>query len=144
MDEPRLTPRLVCRPAGQAIDFYVDAFGATLLERFDAPDGRVVHAALDFGGAIVALTDEDLEHNASPAHLGGSAVLLMLSCDDPDALATRAVERGARIVFPIDDQFYGRREGRLRDPFGHLWIVGREIETLDDEEIQRRVEEHEG
>ncbi|MGF1470090.1 MAG: VOC family protein [Sandaracinaceae bacterium] len=139
MTTPTLTPRLVVRSSADAIDFYAHAFGAEELERFTTPDGVVVHAAIRIGDAVVALADRS-DDNQSPDDLGGSTVILTLIVDDPDAVAARAVERGARIVFPIEDQFYGHREGRIRDPFGHLWIVSKIIEELDAETIQKRTE----
>ena len=144
MSVPTLTPRLICRDTDAAIAFYRQVFGAELLERYAAPDGRVVHAALALGSAVLALAEEHPDRdNVAPATLGGSGVLLQLEVPDPDAVERRAVAAGARVVFPVADQFYGRREGRLEDPFGHRWIVGRELEALDPETIQRGVDRFE-
>jgi PhnB protein len=124
-----LTPRLVVEDASAAIDFYTEVFGALETERVRDPEsGRMVHAAVSIRGAVLTLTDEHRPwHNDAPRSLGGSPVILQLEVDDPDAVAKRAVARGARVVFPIADQPYGRREGRIADPFGHLWIVGKTI-----------------
>lgn len=142
MNPIKLTPRLVVSNASAALRFYVEAMGATELERFADPnlDGKIVHAAFELGGNTVALTDEHPAFcNVAPSTLGGSAVLISLEVDDPDELCTRMVEHGAEVVIPIADRFYGRREGRIRDPFGHLWILSKVLETLDAEEIQRRI-----
>lgn len=139
---PILTPRLICSDAARAIDFYVEVFGARVVERFAMPDGNIVHAALSIRGAIFSLAQavESFQYT-TPAQLGGSAVLITLDCDDPDALANKAVEHGGEIVIPIEDRFYGHREGRIRDPFGHLWILSKVVRELSAEEIQRAMAE---
>ena len=142
MTEFTLTPRLVVRGAARALDFYCEAFGARIIEKYadEKRDNAIVHSALDIGGTIIAVIDEVVEWgNLSPDHLGGTPILLHTDVEDPDAVAKKMVAGGAEIVVPIADQFYGRREGRVRDPFGHLWILGKELETIDPEEIQRRV-----
>ncbi len=137
---PALVPRLVVAGADAAIAFYERAFGARVVERFADGSGHVVHAALELHGAVISLTEQRPEwQNVSPTALGGSAVILNLTVDDVDAVG-RALERaGAEVVFPIADQFYGHREGRFRDPFGHLWIITRVIESLTPEQIEARM-----
>ncbi len=141
MPEPKLTPRLIVAGADRAISFYQEVFGAQLLERFvDA--GRVVHAAMRIDDAVFALAEERHDwNNVSPASLEGSAVILQINTDDADALAEAMLRAGAKEVFPVADQFYGKREGRFRDPFGHLWIVSQTLEALSAQEIERRVRE---
>jgi PhnB protein len=139
-----ITPRMVVKGADRALDFYREALGAELIERFADGDGIVLHSAIRIGGCVLSVIDEKPEYrNVSPTTLGGSPILLHMTVDDPDAVGAAMVEHGAEVVIPIADQFYGRREGRLRDPFGHLWIVGRELEKLSDAEIQRRLDEAE-
>lgn len=141
MKRPTLTPRLVVAGATEAISFYEAVFGARELERYATPDGRVVHAALALGDAVLALTDAAPEsQNTDPRALGGSPVILTLEVDDPDAVAEEIVRRGGRVIFPIADQFYGHREGRIEDPYGHVWILSKLLEELSPEEIQRRVD----
>ena len=143
----RLTPRLVVKGAAEAIDFYVAALGAKVLERFEDPnlDGLVVHAALQIGEHVMSLAGEHREWgNHAPPSLGGSPVLLHLDVADADAVGASMEAHGAEVVIPIADQFYGKREGRLRDPFGHLWVVSHPLEKLSDEEIERRMLEFNG
>lgn len=141
MDTPTLMPRLVVVRSDDAITFYEAVFGARVTERFATPDGHVVHAALAIGDAVVAVTDAAPDwNNDDPRALGGSPVILRLALDDPDAVAAEAVRRGAKVVFPVQDQSYGYREGRIEDPFGHLWILSKRIEDLTPEEIRRRME----
>ena len=138
-DTPILTPRLVVDGAAGAIDHYEQVFGARCLERYATADGRIVHAALSIRGAVISIVDADGAHNLGPTAVGGSPVMLHLTVDDPDAVADALVNAGGRIVIPIDDRYYGYREGRVADRFGHLWILSRQIERLDPAEIERRV-----
>lgn len=140
-----LIPHLVVKDAARAIDYYVKALGAREVNRFVdrklAPGGFIVHAALEVRGARLTLAEEHAEwHNVSPETTGQSGVILHLTVDDADAVGARMVAHGAEVVFPISDQFYGERAGRLRDPFGHLWVISQPKEQLGDEEIQRRVD----
>ena len=139
-----LLARLVVDDAAAAIDFYVDALGATELVRYPEPSGKIVHAEVQIGDDVISLTDADADCNRSPAELGGSGVLLTLVVADADATGAAMVECGAEVVIPIDDRFYGRREGRLRDPFGHLWIISEDGDDLPADEIQRRVDRSAG
>jgi PhnB protein len=141
MATPSLHPRLVVGGASDAISFYRRAFGAEVAVRLNTPAGHVVHAELRIGEAMFSLTEAaPAGHDPSPRSLGGSPVILSLSVPDAHAVAKRAVEAGATVVFPVQDQFYGKREGRIRDPFGHLWIVSSDLEELTAEELQRRVD----
>lgn len=140
-----LQPRLVVARAAEAIDFYVKAMGAIEVSRFADPNlgGLIVHAELRLGRASFTLTEEHQEWgNVGPHRAGGSPVILWLEVPDADAVGKRMQEHGAEVIFPIADQFYGRREGRLRDPFGHLWIISQATEDLPPEEIQRRVNDY--
>jgi PhnB protein len=135
----QITPRLIISDAPGAISFYVEVFGAIEQERYANSLGRVVHAALTIGTSVIALADEAPKwHNHSPSALAGSPVILTLECDDPDKVCAQAVARGAKVIFPIADQYYGHREGRIQDPFGHLWILSKQIEQLSPAEIARR------
>jgi len=135
-----LTPRLILRDVDAALDFYRRALGAEVKERFAAPDGTVVHAAMTIGDVTFTLGEENSQwSNAGPATLGGSPVILNLVVEDVDATVDRFLAAGADVVFPLADQFYGHREGRFRDPFGHLWIMTTVMEELSPEEIDRRL-----
>jgi uncharacterized glyoxalase superfamily protein PhnB len=127
------------RDAPGAIDFYRRAFGATEKFRLVEPGGRVGHAELDFGGTTLMISDEFPELGIrGPEALGGTTLSLHLHVDDADALIRRAVEAGAELVRPPADQFYGERSGTVRDPFGHEWNIGHEIEKVTPAEMQRR------
>ena len=121
-------PRLIVRGADAAIEFYRSAFGAELVERFADPDGLVGYARLTLGDFSLALSEEVPDWGwISPRSLGGSPVLIQLELEDCDMVAARMVEEGAEVVIPIEDRPYGKREGRIRDPFGHLWILSQQL-----------------
>ncbi len=135
-----LTPRLVVQDPDAALAFYREALGAEVFERYAEPDGHVVHAAFHIGDAVVSLTQERKKwDNNSPPTLGGSPVLLNVVVDDVDALVERFLAAGGEAVIALADQFYGHREGRFRDPFGHLWILTSIVEELTPEQIEARM-----
>jgi PhnB protein len=121
-----IAPMLSVRAGPKAIDFYKAAFGASELFRIDAEDGAVV-AQLSAGGAEFWLADESPEHqNFSPASLGGGTVRMVMTVEDPDAAFDQAIAAGATVVWPVADQ-YGWRVGRIVDPFGHHWEIGKPL-----------------
>lgn len=121
----RLTPKLLLADPDAAIAFYTKALGAELTFRMADDRGVVVHAELALGSAGFALGQSVADWGwQDPGSTGGSPVLILLTVTDPDTTAARMVNGGAEIVIPIEDRPYGRREGRVRDPFGHLWVIG--------------------
>jgi PhnB protein len=123
-----ITAVLTVRGADEAITFYSQAFGAEEVYRNSYPDGRIV-AELAVGDARFRVADEAPEaSNLSPETLGGTSVRINLFVEDPDSLVERAVQHGAVLVAPVTDQSYGLRQGRLADPWGHHWLIGRPLE----------------
>src|SRR5215472_15081999 len=131
---------LVVRDAPRAIEFYKEAFGATELTSLNDPGGQFIHAQIRIGDSQVDIAPEQGDYNRSPQSLGGSAVPIELYVEDVDAVAQRAIAAGAKVIFPIADQFYGDRSGRLQDPFGHMWIVSTHKEDLTPAQIPQRAE----
>jgi PhnB protein len=126
--ETSISPLLNVRNGATAIEFYQAAFGAVVLARVD--EGSVV-AQLSVEGAKFWLADESPQHlNFSPASVGGSTVRLILIANDPDAAFNRAIAAGAAVVWPVADQEYGWRVGRVVDPFGHHWEIGKPLTGL--------------
>jgi PhnB protein len=121
-----IAPMLSVRGGSRAIDFYKAAFGATERFRIDAPDGSVV-ARLAVDQAEFWVADESPEHfNFSPESLGGGTARMVMVVADPDASFERAVKAGAKVVVPVKND-YGWRLGRVADPFGHHWEIGKPL-----------------
>lgn len=134
-------PKLVVRGADDALQFYTRVFGARLVERYTMGD-VVVHAELDLGGSTVLVKEED-ETDPAPSTLGRPGVLIDVVTDDPDELAEVAQDNGATVVFAISDQPYGARGGRIRDPFGHEWLLQTPL-SLTPEQVQHALNEAAG
>ncbi|MBC7964126.1 MAG: VOC family protein [Steroidobacteraceae bacterium] len=133
------TPYLVITNAGQAIEFYKEAFGATESMRLAAPDGKVMHAEIMIGDSPIMLCDECPDWNAfSPQTIGGTAVSIVLYVEDVDGVVERAVAAGAKLLMPVEDQFWGDRMGTVADPFGHKWSIATHKEDVTPEEINTR------
>lgn len=119
-----LAPWLSVRNGARALDFYKSAFGAIEVYHLDGPEGSIV-ARLSIDGAEFWLSDESPEHgNFSPQSLGGCSVRLILTVPDPDAVFAKALKAGASEVYPVSEG-HGWRVGRVVDPFGHHWEIGR-------------------
>ena len=117
---------LSVRRGAEAVEFYKSAFAANVVYRIDAPDGAVV-ARLSIDGAEFWVADESPEHkNFSPETLGGGSVRIVLIKDNPDDAFAKAVAAGAAIVWPVENQ-HGWRIGRVVDPFGHHWEIGKPV-----------------
>lgn len=137
MAELRLSPKIVIDggpgAADRAIDYYREVLGAELATRH-VMGGSVVFARLVLpGGSELQVKDADGVDPGPPS--GGGGHILDIVCADPDAVVARAVTHGAEMLFEVDDQPYGSRQGRFRDPFGHQWIVGTPV-TMTDAEVQ--------
>ena len=121
-----IAPMLSVRNGAKAVEFYKKAFAAGELFRLDAPDGAVV-ARLAVEGAEFWVADESPQHlNYSPETLGGGSVRMVMIVNDPDAAFDRAVSAGATVVHPVKND-YGWRLGRIVDPFGHHWEIGKPL-----------------
>ena len=121
-----IAPMLSVRNGARAVEFYKAAFGASELFRLDGEGGTVV-AQLSVDGAQFWVADESPEHlNFSPESLGGGSVRMVMTVDDPDAAFERAVAAGASVVSPVSND-YGWRLGRIVDPFGHHWEIGKPL-----------------
>jgi PhnB protein len=121
-----ITPMLSVRNGIKAVDFYKAAFGA--VELFRVEDNGAVVVQLSVEGAEFWLADESPEHhNFSPETLNGGTVRIILTVEDPDAAYDQAITAGATLVWPVADQ-YGWRIGRVVDPFGHHWEIGKPLQ----------------
>jgi len=141
-----VTPYLCIKDAARALEFYQRAFGARETMRMAQPDGRIGHAEIRIGDAVVMLADEFPEMGfRSPQTLGGSPVNLLVYVQDVDAFVKQAEAAGATVQRPPSDQFYGDRMAVLTDPFGHGWSIATHIEDVPEDEMQRRAQQkHDG
>lgn len=144
--QPAVMPHLVVDDAAAAIDFYVKALDAVELGRVPGPDGKLIHAALQINGATVMVNDDFPEMSGgksmTPKALGGSPVTIHLVVTDVDTKFQRAIDAGATVVMPVEDQFWGDRYGVLRDPFGHQWSMGQPVREVSMEEIEEAMKQH--
>jgi len=134
-----VTPYLIIKDAASAIDYYKQAFKAKVLMCLSESSGKARHAAIKIGVSRMMLAGEYPEMGSRGRHsFGGSPGSILLYVDDCDEIFNRAIARGAKIVKPISDQFYGDRAGTLEDPFGHVWTIATHKEDLTSEEILQR------
>jgi len=127
MTAASITPMLTVRGATAAIEFYKRAFGATEVSRLTTPTGQIVAEMSIEGDHFFAVDENPAAFNRSPESLGGTSVRMSLVVDDPDAVAKRAIAAGATEVFRMADQPYGMRQGRVQDPYGHHWLIGKHL-----------------
>jgi uncharacterized glyoxalase superfamily protein PhnB len=132
-------PYLRVHSTADAIEFYSRAFGAQELFRLTGPNGRIGHAQLKIGPAILMLGDEYPERDVrGPRSLGGTTVSIHLHVSDVDQALAQAISAGASVVMPLKNQFWGERMAIVRDPFGHEWLLGGHVESVAPDEMQRR------
>ncbi|SEK58457.1 VOC family protein [Nitrosovibrio tenuis] len=135
-----ITPYLMINGAAGAIEFYKRAFGAKEMFKMGAPGDKIGHAEILIGDSRVMMADDCGKESPfrSPQSSGSSPVGLYLYVDDVDKLFAQAVNAGARVIKPVQDQFYGDRTGALEDPFGHIWFIATHKEDLSPDEIKKR------
>ncbi len=143
--QPAVSPHLVVDDAAAAIDFYVKAFDAVELGRVPGPDGKLIHAALSVNGSTILLNDDFPEMSGgksmTPKSLGGTPVTIHLTVTDVDTKFQRALDAGATVVAPLDDQFWGDRYGVVSDPFGHHWSMGQPVREVSIDEISEAMKQ---
>jgi PhnB protein len=138
-DYPRVTPYLYVDGAGAAIDFYCSVLGAKERMRMAGPDGRVGHAELELGDSMIMLSDQNPDMDVrGPRAIGGTPMSLHVYVEDADGVIDRATQAGAKVLRPVEDQFYGDRSGQFEDPFGHRWNVATHVEDVPPEEMEKR------
>jgi len=141
-DYSSVTPYLVIKGAAQAIDYYKKVFGATEVMRMPGPEGKIGHAELQIGNSRIMLADENPsmgQGHSSATTVGGSPVSLYVYLPNVDQVVQRATAEGAKVLRPVEDQFYGDRTGFIQDPFGHLWGVATHIEDVSPKDMEERM-----
>lgn len=132
-------PHLIVSDGMSALKFYEEVFEAKVGHNMMARDGkRLMHGEIVLDGHQVFLSDEFTREEGgmcqAPQTLGGTSVRLTLMTDDADSVFQRATERGAEILMPLQDMFWGARYGQLRDPFGHVWGINQQLQEQTEAE----------
>jgi len=134
-----LMPRLICRDVAAGIDFCMKALGAVELGRRPGPDGNLAHALLTIGPAMLMIEREwESLPGRAPSLDGSSPVVIFVYVEDVDKTVERAVNLGAKILFPISNQFWGDRIAWVMDPSGHVWTIATRIEETAEEQRKQR------
>jgi PhnB protein len=136
-----LTPALVCKGAARAIEFYKEVFHAKEISRMTGPNGSIGHAELQIGDSRLMLSDEFPGMANAPGATPITSNSLVLYTDNVDAVFDRAVKAGAKVEMALQNQFWGDRYGKLRDPFGHSWGLAQHVEDVAPAEMERRGKE---
>ncbi len=144
-----IVPHLVVRDAAEAVDFYIRAFGASVLYRSPSPSGVGEHIHLKLWSSLIQVSTEEPRQRetriegallASPETLSGSTCVFQVGVEDVDAAYKQAVDEGASPALPPMDMFWGDRYGWVRDPFGHVWALAKVNEILSPAEIEQRLQ----
>jgi PhnB protein len=137
--DPSVTVSLAFVDAKAAIDFYRSAFGATEIFRLTEPGGtKIGHAEIKIGNSVIFLSDEYPDFGVrSPAAIGGSPARLNILVKNADTAVARAVTAGAKVIRPVNDEFYGHRVGVIEDPFGYRWTLSQELSKLSPKKMQK-------
>jgi len=142
-----VTTYITVNDTAAAVDYYTRAFGAVEQPgRLTAPDGMVMHTTITIDDTAIMIADESLAENSpmnspSPTTLGGVCFKLNLFVGDAQGVVDRAVSAGGELLMPVSEQFFGHLSGRVRDPFGHHWIISTPVDALDHTEISRRFDD---
>jgi PhnB protein len=137
-----LTPHLPVDDAKKAIEFYKRAFGATERGVMPGPNDTIAHAELQIGDSVFMLADPFPQSAVRPPkEVGGTTVGLFMYVEDVDEVVQQAIDAGATLTMPVEDQFWGDRYGKVADPFGHEWQIATHVEDVTAEEVQRRGQE---
>jgi PhnB protein len=132
-------PMLVCRDAGAELDFIKTTFDTVERVRRPGPDGAVAHALVTIGGAMVMIEGEwPTLGSRAPTVDGSSPVVIYVYVDNVDLVVERAVTTGAKVLIPVQDQFWGDRTGRIMDPSGHVWTISTRIEETSENQRRER------
>jgi PhnB protein len=137
-------PYLNVPDGAAAVDFYERGFGARIETRLNRPDGKLAHAEVRIGEAMVMVRDEipDLGFR-SPGMVGGTPIQILIYVEDARAIVERASVAGAKVVRPVEEQFHGDVMATLEDPFGHLWFFATHLEDVEADDLAQRSAEYE-
>jgi len=139
-------PHLIVNDGMAALKFYEEVFGGEAGHNMMAPDGkRLMHGEIELDGHKLFVSDEFSSAEGGmckmPQTLGGTSVRITVQTDDAHALVERAVARGAKVLMPVQDMFWGARYGQIEDPFGHIWGINQQLQEQTEEETSAAAEE---
>ena len=139
MNSDQFIPHLIVSDGMAALKFYAEVFGAAEGHNMMAPDGkRLLHGELELDGHKLFISDEFKPEEGgvclTPQTLGGSCVRITLNTDDADGVVERAAARGAKVIMPVADMFWGARYGQFIDPFGHIWGINQQLKEMTEDE----------
>ncbi len=134
-------PALAFKNAAEAIEWYKEIFSAEERMIMKDQDGGIAHAELAIQDSVIMLSNEYPKYNKTPQTLGGNSINLSVYVPDVDSSLQKAVEKGAKLLMPAEDQFYGDRSGRIEDPFGYIWIISTHVRDVSEEEMKAKMEE---
>jgi PhnB protein len=140
--EDQFIPHLIVSDGMAALKFYKEVFGAEEGHNMMAPDGRrLMHGEMVLDGRKFFVSDEFTTQEggscSAPQTLGGTSVRITLMTDNPDAVFERALARGAKVVMPVQDMFWGARYGQFLDPLGHNWGINQQLQEQTPEETEK-------
>jgi uncharacterized glyoxalase superfamily protein PhnB len=135
-----VTPSITVKDAPKVIEFLKKAFGAVEHMRMPGPDGKIMHAEIQIGNAIIMMNDEVMGSRSAQT-LGGSPISFYVYFEDADAAFKKAISAGAKQTYALTDMFWGDRMGTLEDPFGHKWTIAQHIKDVTPEEMKKGQEE---
>jgi PhnB protein len=140
--EDQFIPHLIVSDGTAALKFYREVFGAKEGHHMMTPDGkRLLHGELVLDRHKFFVSDEFTAEEGgnckTPQTLGGTSVRITLMTDDADGVFERAVARGAKVVMPLQDMFWGARYGQFLDPWGHNWGINQQLTEQTPEETER-------
>jgi len=133
-----ITPSIVCKDAARAIEFYKEVFRAKEISRMTGPGGSIGHAELQIGDSRLMLSDEFPGMAEAPSGTSHRSSALHIYTENVDALFERAMKAGCQVESPLQNQFWGDRFARLRDPFGHSWGIAQHVEDVSPQEMEKR------
>ena len=144
--EDQFIPHLVVSDGLAALKFYQEVFAAEAGHNMMAPDGkRLMHGELELDGHKLFVSDEFTAEEGgtckAPQTLDGTSVRITVETDDAEAVVERAVARGAKVLMPLQDMFWGARYGQIVDPFGHVWGINQQLREQSEEETNSAAEE---
>ena len=137
-----VTPYLIFKDASKAIDYYKKVFAAKEIMRMPSPDGKIGHAEIQIGDSKLMLSDENEKNGSrSPEAFGGSPIAIHLYVQDVDQTVKAAVDAGGKLLKPIENMFYGDRNGMVQDPHGYKWCISTHVEDVTPEQMKQRMAE---